>query len=537
MNKLIRSAVAVLIVIALSLTMSGFVFAIEEDEYLGTLSETADYLINTVSQPQASQIGGEWSVIGMIRSENNQSDDWLYRYCDNLIARVKYTDGILSDRKYTEFSRAILALTAMGIDPSDVVGYNLLEPLNDYSSTISQGLSGAVFALISLDSGNYATDDPDTGTMRDMYIDFLLSRQLEDGGFALSGAVSDPDVTAVVLQAFANYLDRADVKAAADEAIARLSTLQNDTGGFKSYGASTAESAAQVIITLCTYGISLDDPRFVKNGLAVLDNLMTYHVDGGGFNHIEDGTVDIMATEQAFLALTALMRFEKGMTKLYDMSDVAKSDISLTAGTGLLRKQDIVEKKEIVNPGATFEDISNHYARAEIEAMASRGIINGYENRWFRPDNTMTRAEFATLVVRALNLPEVNVDVFEDVTADKWYAKYIGAAYTYGIVNGVSPTSFDPDGTITRQEGATMIARAAKLCGFDTDMAQVSIRNILMQFSDYTQVYDWAEESLAFCYSVGIFNSNAVSIRPRDVAPRCEISLMVYRLLNVSNLL
>ena len=94
----------------------------------------------------------------------------------------------------------------------------------------------------------------------------------------------------------------------------------------------------------------------------------------------------------------------------------------------------------------------------------------------------MTRAQFATIVVRGLGLPLMNTNTFTDVKAGSWYAPYVGTAYSYGIVNGRTANTFDPEGTITRQEAAAMVARAAKLCGMDTELETYEILNVLAQF-------------------------------------------------------
>ena len=77
----------------------------------------------------------------------------------------------------------------------------------------------------------------------------------------------------------------------------------------------------------------------------------------------------------------------------------------------------------------------------------------------------MTRAEFATIVVRALGLTPADTGAFVDVASTAWYSPYVGAASTYGLINGVGEGRFSPDGTITRQEAAVMVSRAAELCG------------------------------------------------------------------------
>ena len=131
----------------------------------------------------------------------------------------------------------------------------------------------------------------------------------------------------MALQALAPYYStNASVKTAVDKAIAKLSAMQGETGGYGSWGTVNSESCAQVIVALIALGINPDtDSRFVKNGSSVVDALYTYYVDGGGFRHILSGNRDGMASEQAYYALAAYSRLLAGKTSLYDMSDVQLS--------------------------------------------------------------------------------------------------------------------------------------------------------------------------------------------------------------------
>ena len=149
----------------------------------------------------------------------------------------------------------------------------------------------------------------------------------------------------------------------------------------------------------------------------------------------------------------------------------------------------------------------------------------------------MTRAEFAATVVRTLGLTPKTGDVFDDVANSNWYASYVGTAYTYGIVNGKSTSTFDPSGIITRQEAAGMVARAAKLCGMDTSLTASEIRDLLAQFDDYVEVSTWAQEPVAFCYSEGILNQSELEIQPAIAITRGEIAQMLYNMLGIANLL
>ena len=116
-------------------------------------------------------------------------------------------------------------MTAIGRDPANVGGYNLLTPLGDYDATVWQGLNGPIWALIALDCGNYAVPQnpaAKTQASREMYLQAILDAQLADGGWALAGktaTASDVDMTGMALQALSNYQDKAEVKAATDKAL------------------------------------------------------------------------------------------------------------------------------------------------------------------------------------------------------------------------------------------------------------------------------------------------------------------------------
>ena len=299
-----------------------------------------------------------------------------------------------------------------------------------------------------------------------------------------------------------------------------------------------------MIVALCELGISLDDSRFVKNGNTLLDNLMTFYRSGNGFLHTADGSgSNQMASEQGFYGLVAAQRLRQGKNSLYRMSDagiISDAESSDTADKGLEGKNADVHAVPITQIGKTFDDISGanaHTNQPAIEALASRGIIDGMGNGLFAPEETMTRAQFAAIVVRALGLTPKADSVFTDVTSDKWYAAYVGTASSYGIINGIGSGRFNPEGTITRQEAAVMVARAAKLCGMDTELDTGAVRDVLAQFSDYVTTADWARQGLAVCYQYGILDDAALEIRPKAAIKRCEIAQMLYNLLGEAKLL
>lgn len=291
------------------------------------LEKTAGYLQAQIAEPGTGSVGGDWLIFGLARSGVKVLQKYFDAYYENVEAAVREKNGVLSDRKYTEYSRTVLALTAIGKNPADVAGFDLLKPLADFEQVTRQGINGTIFALLALDSGNYEIpENPDAAVQatRQMYVDELLARALPDGGWTLTGGEPDVDITAMTLQALAKYRDQADVTAAVERGLAVLSSLQEPDGGYVSWGSSNSESVAQVIVALTELGVPLDDERFTKNGITVEDALLRFAQENGAFVHVRDGSGgdDGMATEQAFYALAAIHRAETGETTLYDMTDV-----------------------------------------------------------------------------------------------------------------------------------------------------------------------------------------------------------------------
>ena len=309
----------------------------DKADYKTTLNETMAQLAATVTEPSFGTGAGEWTVLSLARGNYYDTGD---KYFEDYYSRIEETvkekaasvnlNGALHKVKSTENSRLIMALSAIGKDPTKVGGVDLVGAYsaNGFSWIKKQGLNGPVFALIALDTYNYKTSD---ATIRQQCVDYILQAELANGGWALSGTTADPDMTAMVLQALANYADNSDVKDAAERGFAALSSIQKDNGGYASWGSVNSESIAQVIVACTAWGIDPStDSRFVKSGGSAVDALLEFYVpDGKGFAHVLEttggyagGEVNAMATDQACYALVAYDRFVNNKNALYDMSDV-----------------------------------------------------------------------------------------------------------------------------------------------------------------------------------------------------------------------
>jgi hypothetical protein len=506
--------------------LAGAVFPAGASSGADAAGETAAFVLAAVPEPQIGSVGGEWAVLGLARGEFPVPEGYFPAYYEAVTAYLTSHGGVLHEKKYTEYSRVILALTAIGADARDVAGYDLTKPLGDVAQTTAQGLNGSVWALLALDCGNYPMADK----IRQEYVDEILSHELADGGWNLTDSgQADPDITGMVLQALAGYREREDVALAVSRGLEAMS----QTEGF-----DTAEGCAQLLVALCQLGLAPDDPRFARSGMTLTEQLLSFHRWDGSFSHRLGGEANQMATEQALYALVALRRAEAGRSGLYTMDDVTGSLFQDSGNSvGLPNKHPDVEKKQIVDQNATFLDISGHKNQTAIEKLAQYGMVAGKAAGKFDPDASMTRAEFAAIVVNALGLPEKEAAPFSDVARDAWYAPYVDTAYAYGLVSGTGEGMFSPNGTITRQQACVLMTRAAKLCGMDTERDSGAVLDSLAQFDDYRTVADWAAAEVAFCYDANLLDPSELTVEPERDILRCELAQMLFQMLNSAKLL
>ena len=341
------------------------------------LQNVLTYIKITVSEPQFGTSGGEWSVLALARGEV-QDQSYYDAYYERVAASVKEKAAAVNDggkldkNKSTENSRVILALTAIGKDATNVSGVNLVAPLiADNTWVNKQGINGPVFALIALDTKPYEADD----SVREALVSNILEKELATGGWAFSGSSADPDMTGMAIQALAPYYQtNEDVKAAVNRGVTRLSELQESDGGYGSWGNVNPESAAQVIVALSAIGIDANtDERFVKNGTGVVDAMIRFADETGGFKHTMTTAVNAMATDQAGYALVAYSRFKSGKTRLYDMSDKFQPTTPESV-------QDVIDKIDAIGTvtRTSYADISAAQTAYDALSEADQQKVTNY---------------------------------------------------------------------------------------------------------------------------------------------------------------
>ncbi|WP_373231014.1 M6 family metalloprotease domain-containing protein [Cohnella sp.] len=180
----------------------------------------------------------------------------------------------------------------------------------------------------------------------------------------------------------------------------------------------------------------------------------------------------------------------------------------------------------------TFADIQNHWARREIELLASKTLIKGVTENAFAPDQMITRAEFVTLLAQALGIREdLTKAGFTDVKETDWFAGYVGASVQAGLVNGFIDGTFRPNDKITREQIAVMIVNAIKFAQKDTG-DRASQGQVLARFNDQASISPWAKDAVSFAVEAGIISGmKSDTFQPTNLATRAQTASIMKRLL------
>lgn len=281
----------------------------------------------------------------------NKEDDYT-KYLsdiDEYITECYRTDEQLDRIKATEWQRIALAVAAAGGDPEAIGSDRSGNPVNlmadgvyNWRHTKSidmQGCNGIIYGLIALDSISCRVPEKAVYT-RDRLVNMLLDYQSGDGSFSLSREGSgDTDITAMALQALAPYATdgtpaselkaetKAKAESAAGKALKYLASELGDNGMYAYDDEYSSETSSQVIMALCAMGI---DPKesgdFTKDGVSIVDGMMNFRMDNGGFSHSEAANADesgdnIMSSQQAGCAFVSLMLMQNGEGGFFDFAD------------------------------------------------------------------------------------------------------------------------------------------------------------------------------------------------------------------------
>ena len=393
-----------------------------------TVGSTSDgYLINDTFLTQAGTTPGDWYPIGLGRLgvQDNQAG-YLAVINDNVQKRYE-TTAKLDKAKATEWHRISLAVLASGGNPRrmgengdiDLIADGTYNRVDAKGNGLlgKQGINGFIWGLIALDSMQYEVPE-NAYYSRDDIILNILNRQLADGGWALTGNVSDPDITAMAIQSLAPYYNsekeytyenkkiQSDgtqitkkVRGVVDEGVFWLSSVQNEDGGYLSWGTENCESVVQVAVALCSLGIDIfSDSRFIKDGNTIYDAILSYQNADGGFLHSktydpENPTSlpdksNTMASEQTLYGMVAIHRYQNGMRRLYDFR----------------QEQSEALKLQIAQVETQIETINENTSVSELQ-----GVYNAY---WSIP--SLERSYVKNYAKLSQLLKEANISYYEE---------------------------------------------------------------------------------------------------------------------------
>ncbi|OZQ61010.1 hypothetical protein CA600_26510 [Paenibacillus sp. VTT E-133280] len=186
-----------------------------------------------------------------------------------------------------------------------------------------------------------------------------------------------------------------------------------------------------------------------------------------------------------------------------------------------------------------FQDVEQHWSKQDVNVMGSRLVANGTSDTLYEPQRAITRAEFTAMMVRALGI--VNYDKrsvsFSDVPADVWYEREMEVAIERGLIAGYPDETFRPNNSITRQEAMTIVSRAMKITELVSSRSEEQFLQLLQSFTDSGSIAKWAEKDVKMNLSAGIIVGRNERLAPNENITRAEAAAAVRRLLIQSGII
>ena len=401
----------------------------EAKEFRGMLEDWAPIGLCAAGEDLA---GPEWSVGG--RSAQ-----------DAMLADLS-TEGLLKYGRNTDYQRVILNLAALGIDPSNTEGVDYAGvlaqsqlPSGKFADSVGEQVAGEqlvnaqVWGIIAMKAAQIE------GMNDKKAINWLAEHINADNGYSIDTTAeqSDIDMSGMALIAFA-ILGESDSSEPVMKVMEYLKNNQQPSGGFAAWSMETSESPAAVIQGLTALGLDPQAERWTTENGSPLRALLDYQQPNGGFAHYEGGGSNLKATAQAVMALADYINGASAFQRM---------------AQGQLQQSGI------------FSDMQeSHWAYPAVKGLVENSVVNGYPDNTFRPDNPVTRAEFATILVKGLGLQgqmTTTTAQFRDLPTGHWANKTVAAAVERGYIKGMSETTFAPTANITGAQVAAMLVRAA----------------------------------------------------------------------------
>ncbi|MGO4344198.1 S-layer homology domain-containing protein [Paenibacillus sp. MCAF9] len=193
----------------------------------------------------------------------------------------------------------------------------------------------------------------------------------------------------------------------------------------------------------------------------------------------------------------------------------------------------------LVHYDTVFVDIKDHWSASAVNDLSGRLIVKGVDKNKYLPNQEVTRAEFAALLVRALGLKPVKAaQIFTDVNSSAWYAEAVQTAYAYGLIEGFEDGTFRPSISMTREQAMAITAKAMKVTGLKDKLVDADTDTLLQGFADRAMFAEWALSGIADCLQSGLINGKTDhQLAPKANLTRAEVAALLQRLLQKSELI
>lgn len=237
----------------------------------------------------------------------------------------------------------------------------------------------------------------------------------------------------------------------------------------------------------------------------------------------------------------AINQLNQAMKSLVLVSNGSDDDDDVSSGNNTnpsipsKKEEPLIEEKKVLphlptGDATVLEDIDSHWAKEAITQVVSIGIMVG-DGESFRPNDSLTRAEMATMLQRIINSESTKSDKeIKDVIANEWYADAIYNMNTLGIMTGYADGTFAPKANISRQEMMVIVARLARYYGVDTKV--VNQEEVLSSYTDQTDIATWGKEDIAWCVAQGVITGNDNALEVQREVTRAEIATILARMIN-----
>lgn len=280
---------------------------------LAKLLDTSAGKLLQAKSLSAGESVGDWLAIALSAGGSQENYEAYLEELSAYVTDCYARQGCLDPVKATDYHRVALTVMALGGDPRNFGTDAQGNPVDLVADGIwnfqgdrqVQGLNGTIYSLITLDAGGLEVPDGEEPS-REMLLLELLEAQEANGGFGLTRGNPTADMTAMAVQALAPEKEQyaAEIDRALDYLSGEIQGKDTDTVS----GMESSESVSQIILALCSLGIDpAEDARFVRNGTTLEDMLDSFRTEGC-YRHTTGGEADVMATEQALLAMVAVER-------------------------------------------------------------------------------------------------------------------------------------------------------------------------------------------------------------------------------------